>query len=201
VNRPPSSLTWHRVVLWTALVLFALWFLTPMYVMIVTSLKDMDQIRGGNLMDLPSHPSFASWGKAWNEACTGTDCGGLKPFFLNSVMMVVPAVAISTTLGIVNGYVLAKWRFKGSEVMFAMLLFGVFMPMQVVLLPMSQILGYFGIASSIVGLIVMHVLAGIPSTTLFFRNYYVGLPDELPASGASCGAWCCRCPRPSSWSR
>jgi glucose/mannose transport system permease protein len=148
-------------------------------VMIVTSLKDMDQIRGGSLMSLPTSPSFASWGKAWDEACTGTDCGGLKPFFLNSVYMVVPAVAISTTLGCVNGYVLSKWRFRGSEVMFAMLLFGVFMPMQVVLLPMSQILGYFGIASSIVGLIVMHVLAGIPSTTLFFRNYYVGLPDEL----------------------
>jgi len=179
VTRPPSSLTWHRVVLWTVLALFALWFLTPLYVMIVTSLKDMDQIRGGNLMDLPSHPTLASWGKAWSQACTGTDCGGLKPFFLNSVAMVLPAVAISTTLGIVNGYVLSKWRFKGSEVMFAMLLFGVFMPMQVVLLPMSQILGYFGIASSIVGLIVMHVLAGIPSTTLFFRNYYVGLPDEL----------------------
>jgi len=113
------------------------------------------------------------------RACTGTDCGGLKPYFMNSVMMVVPAVAISTAIGIVNGYVLSKWRFRGSEVMFAMMLFGVFMPMQVVLLPMSQVLGYFGIASSIVGLIVMHVLAGIPSTTLFFRNYYVGLPDEL----------------------
>jgi len=188
VNRPPSSLTWHRVVLWTALGLFALWFLTPLYVMIVTSLKDMDQIRGGNLMDLPSRPSFASWGKAWNQACTGTDCGGLKPFFLNSVMMVVPAVAISTTLGIVNGYVLSKWRFKGSEVMFAMLLFGVFMPMQVVLLPMSQVLGWLGLASSISGLVLVHVLAGLPSTTLFFRNYYVGLPDELVKAAMLDGA-------------
>ncbi len=174
-----GSKAWQRAILWAVLILFALWFLGPLYVMVVTSLKDMDQIRGGNLMSFPSHISFASWGKAWNEACTGTDCGGLKPFFMNSVMMVVPAVAISTSIGIVNGYVLSKWRFRGSEVMFAMLLFGVFMPMQVVLLPMSQVLGYFGIASSIVGLIVMHVLAGIPSTTLFFRNYYVGLPDEL----------------------
>jgi glucose/mannose transport system permease protein len=94
-------------------------------------------------------------------------------------MMVVPAVAISTSLGIVNGYVLSKWRFRGSEVLFAMLLFGVFMPMQVVLLPMSQVLGWLGIASSIAGLVLMHVIGGIPSTTLFFRNYYVGLPDEL----------------------
>jgi glucose/mannose transport system permease protein len=161
------------------LLIFAAWFLTPLYVMVVTSLKDMDQIRGGNLMSLPTSPNFLSWEKAWSQTCTGIDCSGLKPFFMNSVAMVVPAVSVSTTIGCVNGYVLSKWRFRGSELMFAMLLFGVFMPMQVVLLPMSQILGYFGIASSIVGLIVMHVITGIPSTTLFFRNYYVGLPDEL----------------------
>ena len=171
--------SWHRIVLWAALLLFAAAFLAPLYVMIVTSLKDVDQVRTGNLMSLPTHPTFASWTKAWSHACTGTDCGGLRPFFLNSVVMVVPAVVISTSLGIVNGYVLSKWRFRGSDVLFAMLLFGVFMPMQVVLLPMSQVLGYLGIASSIAGLVVMHVIAGIPSTTLFFRNYYVGLPDEL----------------------
>ena len=174
-----GSKAWHRAILWAALIIFALWYLAPLYVMVVTSLKDMEQVRGGNLMALPTHVTFSSWGKAWSAACTGTDCNGLKPFFLNSLMMVVPAVLVSTALGSINGYVLAKWSFRGSEVMFAMMLFGVFMPMQVVLLPMSQVLGYFGIASSIVGLIVMHVLAGIPSTTLFFRNYYVGLPDEL----------------------
>jgi glucose/mannose transport system permease protein len=175
----PGRITFHRVVLWGALLLFAAWFLLPLYVMLVTSLKDMDQVRDGNLLSLPAHPGFASWAKAWGTACTGIECSGLKPYFLNSLMMVVPAVAISTSIGALNGYVLSKWKFRGSEVMFAMLLFGVFMPMQVVLLPMSQVLGYFGIASSIVGLIVMHVVAGIPSTTLFFRNYYVGLPDEL----------------------
>ena len=174
-----SSRHLQRALLWGALGLFALWFLAPLYVMVVTSLKDMDQIRDGTLLALPAHPGFGAWAKAWSEACTGTDCGGLKPFFVNSALMVVPAVAASTAIGALNGYVLSKWKFPGSEFMFALLLFGVFMPMQVVLLPMSQVLGFFGIASSIVGLIVMHVLAGIPSTTLFFRNYYVGLPDEL----------------------
>jgi len=169
----------HRALLWAALLLFAAWFLTPLYVMVVTSLKDMQQVRNGNLLSLPTNPSFASWGKAWSSACTGIDCGGLKPFFVNSLLMVVPAVAVSTLLGSVNGYVLSKWRFRGSETMFAMLLFGVFMPMQVVLLPMSQVLGWLGIASSIWGLILIHIIAGIPSTTLFFRNYYVSLPDEL----------------------
>jgi len=180
--------TWHRLLLWAVLLLFAAWFLAPLYVMVATSLKDMEQVRNGSLLSWPTNPTFASWAKAWSAACTGTDCGGLQPFFMNSVLMVVPAVAVSTTVGALNGYVLAKWRFRGSETMFALLLFGVFMPMQVVLLPMSQVLGWLGIASSIWGLIVVHVVAGIPSTTLFFRNYYVGLPDELVKAAMLDGA-------------
>jgi glucose/mannose transport system permease protein len=184
----PGRLTIHRVLLWTVLLLFAAWFLAPLYVMVVTSLKDMDQVRNGHLLSLPTDPTLASWAKAWSGACTGTDCGGLKPFFINSVLMVVPAVAVSTLIGALNGYVLSKWRFRGSETMFALMLFGVFMPMQVVLLPMSQVLGWLGIASSIWGLILVHVIAGIPSTTLFFRNYYVGLPDELVKAAMLDGA-------------
>jgi glucose/mannose transport system permease protein len=183
-----KRLDWHRLVLWSLLLLFAAWFLAPLYVMVATSLKDMAQVRNGSLLSWPTSPTLAAWAKAWGSACTGTDCGGLKPFFMNSVLMVVPAVAVSTALGAINGYVLAKWRFRGSETMFAMLLFGVFMPMQVVLLPMSQVLGWLGIASSIWGLIFVHVLAGIPSTTLFFRNYYVGLPDELVKAAMLDGA-------------
>jgi glucose/mannose transport system permease protein len=171
--------TIHRVILWSLLIGFAIFFLAPLYVMITTSLKGMDEIRGGSLLALPASPTFEAWSKAWSSACTGVDCGGLKPFFWNSVLMIVPAVAVSTSLGAINGYVLSKWRFRGSEVMFALLLFGVFMPLQVVLLPMSQILGWFGLASSIWGLVIVHILCGLPSTTLFFRNYYVGLPDEL----------------------
>jgi glucose/mannose transport system permease protein len=181
-------LTFHRVLLLAALLLFAAFFLTPLYVMVSTSLKDMEQVRAGSLLSLPSSPSFDAWHKAWNQACTGTDCGGLKPFFMNSLLMVVPAVAVSTAIGALNGYVLSKWKFRGSETMFALLLFGVFMPMQVVLLPMSQVLGWMGIASSIWGLILVHVIAGIPSTTLFFRNYYVGLPDELVKAAMLDGA-------------
>lgn len=180
--------TIHRVLLWGALLLFAAYFLTPLYVMVSTSLKDMDQVRDGNLLSLPTSPTFASWAKAWGSACTGIECSGLKPFFVNSLLMVVPAVGVSTIIGALNGYVLSKWKFKGSETMFAMLLFGVFMPMQVVLLPMSQVLGWLGIASSLWGLILVHVIAGIPSTTLFFRNYYVGLPDELVKAAMLDGA-------------
>ncbi len=183
-----GRLAWHRLMLFGALGLFAAFFLAPLYVMLSTSLKSMDEIRQGTLLSLPLSPSLAAWAQAWSEACTGTDCGGLKPFFMNSVLMVVPAVAVSTLVGSLNGYVLSKWRFRGSELMFALMLFGVFMPMQVVLLPMSQVLGWLGLASSVWGLILVHVVAGIPSTTLFFRNYYVGLPDELVKAAMLDGA-------------
>ena len=173
------QLNWQRVLLFTALGLFAAAFLAPLYVMLSTSLKSMEELRSGTLLSWPASPSLDAWAKAWSTACTGTDCGGLRPFFMNSVWMVLPAVAVSTLVGSLNGYVLSKWKFPGSEFMFALLLFGVFMPMQVVLLPMSQVLGWLGIASSVWGLILVHVVAGIPSTTLFFRNYYIGLPDEL----------------------
>ncbi|MDL5033497.1 carbohydrate ABC transporter permease [Pelomonas sp. APW6] len=185
-SRPALSL--GRLALFAALGLLALFYLTPLYVMVSTSLKSMDELRQGSLLSIPSAPELNAWAKAWSSACTGTDCNGLKPFFLNSVAMVVPAVLISTALGAINGYVLTKWRFRGSELVFALMLFGVFMPMQVVLLPMSQVLGQLGLANSLAGLVLVHVLAGLPSTTLFFRNYYAGLPDELVKAAMLDGA-------------
>lgn len=170
---------WSRLFIWIVLLAWAAWFLAPLYVMVVTSLKDAEQIRQGHLLSLPTAPTLEAWRKAWSEACTGVDCNGLRPFFWNSVQMVVPAVLISTALGAINGYVLTKWKFRGADTLFALMLFGVFMPMQVVLLPASQILGWLGLASSVWGLVLVHVVAGLPTTTLFFRNYYVNLPDEL----------------------
>jgi glucose/mannose transport system permease protein len=178
----------QRAALWSVLVLFAVFFVLPLFVMLTTSLKDMAQVRDGNLLSLPTDPSFDAWRRAWSQTCTGVDCGGLRPYFVNSLAMVVPAVLISTALGSINGYVLSKWRFRGSELVFALMLFGVFMPMQVVLLPMSQVLGWFGLANSIWGLVLVHVLGGLSTTTLFFRNYYVTLPDELVKAGMLDGA-------------
>lgn len=174
-----KSLTFGRVFTYGLLLLAALFFLAPLYVMIVTSLKDAEQIRNGNLLSLPTSLNFESWGLAWSSACTGVDCRGLAPFFWNSVIMAVPAVLISTAWGAINGYVLSMWKFRGSEVLFGFLLFGVFMPFQVVLLPMSQVLGWLGLSSSIAGLVLVHSLAGMAGTTLFFRNYYTAVPREL----------------------
>ncbi len=169
----------HRIVLFGLLGLFAAFFLLPFYVMLVTSLKDMEEIRNGSLLSLPGMLRLDAWAKAWGTACTGMACNGLQPYFVNSLLMIVPAVAVSTVLGALNGYIFSKWKFRGSELLFALMLFGVFMPLQVVLLPMSQVLGWIGLSDSIWGLVCVHVLMGLASTTLFFRNYYLSLPDEL----------------------
>ena len=174
-----QRVSWGRWLVYATLAVGVVLFLAPVYVMVVTSLKDAQQIREGNLLAWPTTLNWSSWTLAWSSACTGAQCSGLQPYFWNSVMMAIPAVLISTTWGAINGYVLSLWKFKGSETLFALLLFGVFMPFQVVLLPMSQVLGYWGLSSSIAGLIVVHLLAGLPSTTLFFRNYYAAIPKDL----------------------
>jgi glucose/mannose transport system permease protein len=177
-----------RTVIYTLLILFALYYLMPLFVMVTTSLKTLDDIRGGNLVALPREISFDAWAKAWGAACTGVFCGGLKGNFMNSVNFVVPAVIISTLVGAFNGYVLTMWRFKGSDVLFTLLLIGCFIPFQVVLLPMAQTLGWLGIANSIPGLIFVHVVYGLAFTTLFFRNFYVTVPAELTKAARIDGA-------------
>jgi len=180
--------TISRTLLYAVLLIAALFFLAPLYVMLATSLKDAAQIRSGNLLSLPTSLNFDAWHLAWSAACTGVDCRGLQPYFWNSVSMALPAVLFSTAWGAVNGYVLSLWKFKGSELLFGFLLFGVFMPFQVVLLPMSQVLGYLGLSSSITGLVLVHCLAGMAGTTLFFRNYYTAIPKELVNAARMDGA-------------
>jgi glucose/mannose transport system permease protein len=183
---------WKNVVLrgllYLILILFAAYYLFPLIVMISTSLKSLDEIREGSLISLPRVVTFDAWNYAWNEACVGVECTGIKIYFWNSVKMAVPAVLISTFLGAINGYALTKWRFKGANIVFALLLFGCFIPFQVVLLPMSQVLGKLGLASSTTGLVLVHVVYGLCFTTLFFRNYYVSIPDELVKAATIDGA-------------
>ena len=183
-----SSVQWTRVFVYAVLVFFALIYLAPLYVMLSTSFKDIEEIRSGNLMALPNDPTFAAWIKAWSSACTGSECEGLAPFFWNSVRIVVPAVLISTVIGALNGYVLAKWRFRGSDWLFGALLFGCFIPFQVVLLPMARLLATFGLANTVTGLVIVHVIYGLAFTTLFFRNFYVSVPTELVKAAQLDGA-------------
>ena len=177
-----------RAMIYLILLFFALIYLAPLYVMFTTSFKGIEEIRSGNLMALPMDPTFYAWTKAWSSACTGSECEGLAPYFWNSVRIVFPAVIISTIIGAFNGYSLAKWKFKGSELLFGALLFGCFIPFQVILLPMAKLLGALGLANTVTGLVMVHVIYGIAFTTLFFRNYYVGIPTELVKAAKLDGA-------------
>ena len=177
-----------RWTLYLLLGLFALWFLMPLFVMVTTSLKSLDEIRTGSLVALPRDVTFEAWRTAWGSACTGIQCEGLKPYLWNSVLIAVPGVAISTIIGALNGYVFAQWRFRGANLLFAALLFGCFIPFQVVLLPMARMLGILGLAGTIPGLILVHTVYGIGFTTLFFRNYYVTIPQELVRAAKIDGA-------------
>jgi len=177
-----------RVLIYALLAVFALYYLMPLFVMLTTSLKTLDDIRAGNLLSLPKEITFGAWAKAWGTACTGVECDGLKGNFKNSVSFVLPAVLISTLIGAFNGYVLTQWRFRGSDLLFTLLLIGCFIPFQVVLLPMAQTLGYMGIANSVVGLIFVHVVYGLAFTTLFFRNFYITVPAELTKAARIDGA-------------
>ena len=177
-----------RCLLFLLLGLFAIYYLMPLFVMITTSLKSLEEIRTGSLIDLPREITFSAWKTAWSGACTGIQCEGLQPYFGNSVLLAVPAVIISTLIGALNGYVLAQWYFKHANLIFAMMLFGCFIPFQVVLLPMARVLGIMNLAGSIGGLVFVHVIYGIGFTTLFFRNYYVSIPVELVKAAKIDGA-------------
>ncbi len=177
-----------RVVIYTLLGLVCLYYLMPLFVMVSTSLKTLDDIRTGNLIALPSQVTFAPWQEAWSSACIGVRCEGMSVYFWNSFRFVIPAVLITTIVGAFNGYVLTMWRFKGSDIFFTALMIGCFIPFQVVLLPMARTLGALGISNSIVGLIFVHVIYGLAFTTLFFRNYYISIPDELVKAAKIDGA-------------
>ncbi|MBL1377234.1 carbohydrate ABC transporter permease [Zobellella iuensis] len=177
-----------RGLLYGVLGLAVLFYLLPLLVMVLTSFKTMADIRGGNLLALPEVWVLEAWAKAWGSACTGVSCAGVQPYFWNSFAITVPAVLISTLLGSLNGYVLTKWRFRGSEFFFGAMLLGCFIPFQVVILPMAQTLGWLGLANTIPGLVFVHVVYGMAFTTLFFRNFYVAVPTELVSAARIDGA-------------
>jgi glucose/mannose transport system permease protein len=191
--QPSNALTvgtsaWSRVLVYGLLAVLAVFFLAPLYVMLVTSLKSLDEIRLGNMMALPAAPTFDAWFKAWGTACVGLTCAGIQGYFINSLMMVVPAVAISTAIGSLNGYVLTKWSFPGHKLVFGLMLFACFIPFQSVLIPMARVLGNIGLANSLSGLVLVHVIYGLGFTTLFFRNYYEAYPNELIRAAQMDGA-------------
>lgn len=177
-----------RIVIYGLLSMFAVFYIVPLAVVIVNSFRPLQEISTSGLLALPQSVHLSAWPQAWGEFCIGGQCAGMQRYFWNSLMMVIPATIISTALGAINGYVLSKWKFRGSEVIFGMMLLGVFMPGQIALLPWAFLLGKIGLANSVYGLILVHCIQGLAFTTLFCRNYFIGIPDDLVKAARIDGA-------------
>ncbi|RUX24653.1 carbohydrate ABC transporter permease [Mesorhizobium sp. M7A.F.Ca.US.011.01.1.1] len=177
--KPRRMISRRNVFLYGTLFVMAVYYLLPLYVMVVTSLKGMPEIRLGNIFSPPLEITFEPWVKAWSTACTGLNCDGLSRGFWNSVRITVPSVLLSIAIASVNGYALANWRFKGADTFFIILIVGAFIPYQVMIYPIVIILREIGLYGSLSGLVIVHSIFGMPILTLLFRNYFASMPEEL----------------------
>jgi len=177
--KPHKTFSRRNIMLYGTLIVVAVYYAIPLWIMVMTSLKGMPEIRLGNIFAPPVEITFEPWVKAWSEACTGLNCNGLSGYFWNSVQITVPSVIISIVIASVNGYALANWKFKGADVFFTILIFGAFIPYQVMLYPIVIMLREIGLYGDLGGLVIVHSIFGMPILTLLFRNYFTSLPQEL----------------------
>lgn len=177
--RTPRRFGIKRILLVLLLAFAILFYLMPMYVMVVSGLKDAADVSIDQMWNLPTSFTAGGFEAAWNQ---------LSPNLSQSFLLVIPATIISSLLGAINGYLFSKWRFRGSEVIFALILFGMFIPYQSILIPLIQFLDRIGLYGSLPGLIVVHVIYGIPITTLIFRNYFANIPYEIVEAARIDGA-------------
>jgi glucose/mannose transport system permease protein len=175
----PARVTAGRIGLYAFLLLAAAFFILPLFVMVNTSIKPMDEVRLGRIFDLPNEPTFAPWVKAWAQACTGLQCEGLSPGFWNSVSIVVPSLLLSLLVGSVTGYAMSLWRPKGANLLFAILVIGAFIPAQIFLFPLVQGLAFLRVLGSLQGIVLVHIIFSLTFMTLLFRNFYSSFPTEI----------------------
>lgn len=168
-----------RIGIYAFLLTAALFFLLPLYIMLVTSLKPMEEIRLGNIFALPVQLTVAPWRDAWSGACTGASCEGIRAGFWNSVAIAVPSTILPILLGALNGYALSFWKPRGSQLLFGVLMLGAFIPVQVMMFPLVRVLGAIGVFGSLRGIVLVHLIFSMPIMTLLFRNYYAAIPQEL----------------------
>jgi glucose/mannose transport system permease protein len=170
---------WTRVIIYAALIVLALLFLVPLGVVVVNSLRSSQEIAATSLIGWPSHLVFTNFGQAWSKFCMAEHCWGIKPYMLNSLTLAIPATILSTLLGALAGYSISLWRFRGDQFVFALVTLGIFLPEQMKLIPWVVVLRDLSLMNTIAGLVLIHTVQGMSFTTLFCRNYYVGIPQDL----------------------
>ena len=178
-NKQMSRFTPARIGIYGFLIFAAAFFLAPLYIMLTTSFKSMDEIRLGQIFALPHAVTFDAWRAAWSEACTGVACEGVSAGFWNSVRIAVPSTVLPILIGALNGYCLSFWRPRGANLLFGVLMLGAFIPMQVMIYPLVKLEAAAGLYSSLTGIVLVHIVFSMPVMTLLFRNYYAAIPMEL----------------------
>lgn len=179
IKRRQQRWTPARFGIYAFLITAVLFFLAPLYIMLVTSFKTMEEIRLGHLFGLPMQATLEPWRAAWSEVCTGVSCEGVSAGFWNSVAIVVPSTILPVLLGALNGYALSFWRPRGANLLFGILMLGAFIPVQVMIYPLVKVLAAVGLFSSLAGIVLVHVIFSMPVMTLLFRNYFSAIPQEL----------------------
>jgi len=170
---------WTRVIVYAALVILALLFLVPLGVVVVNSLRSSQEIAATSMIGWPTHLAFGNYAQAWNRFCMAEHCWGIEPYMLNSLTLAIPATIISTLLGALAGYSISLWRFRGDQFVFGVVTLGIFLPEQMKLIPWVVVLRDLSLMNTIAGLVLIHTVQGLSFTTLFCRNYYVGIPQDL----------------------
>ena len=176
---PVNRFSKGRTAKYALLIFFVIVVMIPVYVLLVTSFKGQGDATPARAWNLPQLWTTENWSAAWTA---------LSPSIFRTLSMVVPAAIISSVLGSMNGFVLARWRFKGADIVFTLILFGMFIPYQAVMIPLLQLMNGVGVPSGIPSLIILHVIYGLPITTLIFRNYYMSIPEELIEASRMDGA-------------
>lgn len=177
-----------RVLIYAVLSLFALVYALPALLVFFNSFRDSEEVFRNGIISLPESFSFDNYIRTWNDACVSGMCRGLGPNFVNSLIITVPATIATAIIGALNGYVLSKWKFPGSEFIFVMIFLGIFLPSQIALLPWAWIIGQLGLQNNVLGLLLIHTVMGISFATLFFRNFYASVPNEIVKAAQVDGA-------------
>ena len=172
----------HRVAMFIFLLMAAAFFCVPLYVILVTAFKTMDEIRLGDIFALPTTATFEAWRYAWSQACSGTACTGLVQGFWNSVWILIPSLILSIALSVVTGYAMALWNVRWANTLLFTMFICAFVPFQILMFPLIKITASVGLFGTTLGIAVVHAALAMPILTLIFSNYFRGLPPELMAA-------------------
>jgi len=176
---PETTFTPSRILVYLAVSLLAAAYLVPLLVVVLNSLRTAEEIAQTSMIGWPKQWAWGNYVVAWGEFCVAQTCAGIRPYMLNSALVTVPATILSTLLGSVAGYAVSLWRFRGDRWIFGVVALGIFLPQQMRLLPWTIVLRDLGLTNTLTGLVMIHTIQGLSFTTLFCRNYYIAIPQEL----------------------